>query len=403
MTNIDELVGERDDGTVSVLWVVVGVFLLGMANGTVVPLGRGGPIGLALLALIAAAVSTVVDSRRMSRPAGLWVALLFGVMGLYNFVGVQPMFFASDVSLFESWASHLLLAGENPMAANMLEARDAWNISNQSANVTALEGGGVVSSYSYPGGTLWISSLEAAVSPWNRLGLSTLLASTMFLTWLIHRVDVALVPVAVLVWMLPVARTLSAGMGMITPLWLFPLGVGLAAWYDGRLWTAALGLGLAAGSKQLAWPIAGLVVIHVVRTQGRRVGGRVAAGVAGVALALTAPFWLWDTSAWLHSMFFSLGESSVVRQGIGLTTLSTAGIVTIPKTVHSLLTAGVGLSFVAATWRWPDQMQWLIPFGMIATLIVHYRTLPSYYAATVPLAVISLDARLRSRSGGLPT
>jgi len=395
---------ERSDPVLSVLWVVVAAFLIGLGRRTIVPLQFGGTVGallqaalfVAAVGIIILAVSDVVSTERMSRPAAVCVAVLLAALGCYNFVVMPATFFASDVSLFESWASHLLLAGQNPMAADMTSAKTAWNVSADSANITALEGGGVVSSYSYPGGTLWISTVEAALSPMHRLGLSTVLVSTAFLVWLIYRVNDLLIPLAVLVWIIPLGRTLSAGMGMITPLWLFPLAVGLAAWYDGRLMVAAVGLGIAAAGKQLAWPVVGLVLVHVLRTREWQLAARVSGVAAGVALLLTAPFWLSDPSAWLHSMFFSLGSSDVVRQGVGLTTLSLSGIYVVPKTVHSLLTVGVGLSFIAATWRWPDQMQWLIPFGAICTMVVHYRTLPSYYASVVPLAVVALDARLRA-------
>jgi uncharacterized membrane protein len=271
-----------------------------------------------------------------------------------------------------------------------------WSIADTSANTTATTTGGVVSQYSYPGGTLWASTLEAALTPYNRLGLATVLASIAFLSWLLVRVDVALEPLVLLVWLVPVVRPVSASLGMIIPLWLFPLAVGLAGWYDERLDVAALGLGVAVASKQLAWPVAGLVAVHVLRTQTPRATGRFLALTGGAAAVLVAPFALWNPQAWATSALFPflpIGDP-LVAQGVGLTSLTVSGIYTVPRTLHRVLVLSVAAGLVAATWRYPDRMRWVIPFAIIATMVVHYRTLPSYYAATVPLALVALDARV---------
>jgi len=214
---------------------------------------------------------------------------------------------------------------------------------------------------------------------------------------LIVRVQDALVPVATLAFLAPTLQPLSASMGMITPLWLFPLGVGLAAWYDDRLHLAAIGLGIAVASKQLAWPIAGLVLVHVLRTHGRASAARMV-GVSGAVVAVLIG-WLviWNPAAWAHSalsVFLPFGPE-LVAQGVGLTSLTVGGFVTVPRLLHTVLVAVAAGGLVAGTWFRPNRMQWVVPFATILVLSVHYRTLPSYYSATVPLAVIALDARFR--------
>jgi|GEM_PF-2976202 len=391
----------------SALWVAVGVMLLFVARRTYGALFEGDLAGVVMvtqlfitgIGIVLLATWEPVDLRRISLPLVVWTVWTLLAVAFYNFLLLPPDFFGSDVSLFESYAAHLVTQGEHPMAHSMLDAREVWPISNASANITATTTGGVVSQYSYPGGTLWSSTLEAALTPYNRLGIATVLASTTFLAWLLARVDVGLEPLVLLVWMVPIVRPVSASLGMITPLWLFPLAVGLAAWYDGRLDAAALALGVAVASKQLAWPIAGLVAVHVLRTRSPRTGGRFLALAGAATAVLVAPFALWNPQAWATSALFPflpIGDP-LVAQGVGLTSLTVSGVFEVPRTFHRVLVVGMGAALIGATWRWPDRMRWVIPFATILTMLVHYRTLPSYYAATVPLAVVALDARFRGR------
>lgn len=405
VTETDSML-EDPDAMFAALWVVVGVMLLFVGRQSYGMLISGGLPGVVLvtqlfasgIGIVLLATTGLVDLRRWSRPLGLWVAYSLLALSVYNFWILSPGVWASDVSLFESWASHLILQGENPMAANMLAAESAWNVSGESANVTATTSGGVVSSYSYPGGTLVWSTIEQALLPSNRLGVFGAVASAGMMSWLTLRVDTALVPVATLSFLAPVLRPVSASLGMITPLWLFPLAVGLAAWYDDRLNVAAIGLGVAVASKQLAWPIAGLVLIHVLRTHGRKAAGRLTAISGGVAVGLVGWLVVWNPAAWSYSalsVFLPFGPE-LVAQGVGLTSLTVGGVTTVPRGLHTLLVLGVGGGLVGATWYAPDRMQWAVPFATALVLMVHYRTLPSYYAAAVPLAVLALDARLQT-------
>jgi len=387
------------------LWVCVGVLLLFVARRTYGALLSGGFVGVIIvtqlfitgIAVIAMASIEEFDLQKWTYPVAAWIIYTLLALGVYNFLIIPNGFFASDVSLFESWASHLLTLGRNPMGESMLVADHAWNVSDSSANITETTTGGVVNSYSYPGGTLWISTLEQYLLPTNRLGIAQLIASIGFLSWLVYRVDVGFVPLAILAWLAPVLRPVSASTGMITPLWLFPLGVGLAGWYDDRLTVAGVGFGIAVASKQLAWPIVGLVLIHVLRTQGRGAAARLVGKIGIVGIVLIGWLILWDPKMWLFSALFPflpIGDP-LVAQGVGLTSLTVGGVYEVPRLLHRILVVGFAGSLIGATWRFPDSMKWVIPFATIATMIVHYRTLPSYYATTVPLALIALDARLR--------
>lgn len=393
------------------LWVVVGVLLLWTGRRTYGLLDGGGWVGALLvtqlfvsgIAIVVVATGGLVDLQRWSRPLAAWVIYQLGAVGLFTYLSLPPYFFASDVSLFESWASHLLVTGRNPMRESMLVAREAWPVANSSANITATRSGGVVSSYSYPGGTLPVSVVEQLLTPSDRLGLSTLLVSVGGLAWLVQRVDVALVPLALIAWLAPVVRPASAALGVITPLWLVPLMIGLGAWYDRRLRVAGAAIGVAVASKQLAWPVAGLILVHIVRTGGLRGATRFAKPALAAVLALVGWLALWDPAAWAFSAFFPflpIGEP-LVAQGVGLTSPTVAGVTTVPRALHRALVLTVAGGLVVATWRYPDRMRWIIPFATILVMLVHYRTLPSYYAAAVPLAIVALDARLR-RLNALP-
>jgi hypothetical protein len=116
----------------------------------------------------------------------------------------------------------------------------------------------------------------------------------------------------------------------------------------------------------------------------------------GAAAVLVAPFALWNPQAWATSALFPFMPKAdpLVAQGVGLTSLTVSGLYSVPRTVHRPLVIGTALALIGATWRWPERIRWVIPFAMIATMVVHYRTLPSYYMATVPLALVALDARV---------
>jgi len=392
---------ESSDDALDAIWIVVGVMLLWTGRQAFGALLSGGWVGVLVvtqlfvtgIAVVAAGV-TDVDLRRWGRPLAGWVVYTLGVLGVFTWMVVDPMHFASDVALFESWSANLLLDGQNPMSADMLQAREQWAISNSSANVTQTLGGSEVSSYSYPGGSLWVSTLEVAVTQRPRVGLSYVLLSTGLLGYLVWRVDAIVVPLALLVWIAPVSRTANAAFGQITAVWLVPLTIGLALWYDGRLDGSAVALGVAAAAKQLAWPIAGLVWLHIWRTDGRRAALRTGGIAAGVAVLFVAPFVVWDISAWLESALVPLGEP-LVAQGVGLTSLTVGGVATVPRTLHRVLVGAVALGLVGAVWLRPRSMHYLIPFATIAVMLVHYRTLPSYYHSALPLAVVAFDDRIR--------
>jgi uncharacterized membrane protein len=387
------------------LWVVVGVLLLWTGRRTYGLLDGAGWVGALLvtqlfvsgIAIVVVATAGLVDLRRWSRPLAAWVIYQLGAVGVFTYLSLPPYFFASDITLFESWAAHLVATGRNPMTESMLVAREAWPVANSSANITATQSGGVVSSYSYPGGTLLVSTLEQLLMPGNRLGLSTLVVSVAGLVWLVRRVDVALVPLALIAWLAPVVRPASAALGLITPLWLVPLMIGLGAWYDRRLRVAGVAVGVAAASKQLAWPVAGLVLVHIFRTGGLRGAARFAKPALATVLALVGWLVLWDPAAWTFSAFFPflpIGEP-LVAQGVGLTSPTVAGVLEVPRALHRALVLAVAGGLVVATWRYPNRMRWVVPFATILVMLLHYRTLPSYYAAAVPLAVVALDTRLR--------
>lgn len=398
-------IADDPDTMYAALWAAVGALLVFAGRRSYAVLLEGGVVGVAIavnlfvggIALVGVATVGGPDAlREWATPLTVWVIASLLGLGVWTWVGFPVGRWGSDQALFEAYATTLILRGEHPMAADMLTVREAWPATTL-PTITPTLAGGRVSSYSYPGGSLVWTTIEQALVPGRRLGLGAVVASVGALTWLVARVEAGLVPLALIAWLAPISRVFSAGLGMITPFWLLPLLVGVAAWYDGRLTVAAIALGAAAATKQLVWPIAGLVWLHVWRTQGRRAGGRVAGVAVGSAAVLVGWLVVWNPGAWAYAALFPIlpiGEP-LIAQGVGLTALTTGDVVTVPRTVHRILTVGMAVGLVKATWRWPARMQWAIPFATLAVLVVHHRTLPSYYAATVPLAVVALDAHLR--------
>jgi uncharacterized membrane protein len=400
MTNLFE----DPESMYDALWVVVGILMLLVAR-RVYGIMVDGSVAAAVLvtqtfvtaiAVVIMAATDIVDLQQYGRWVAAWVLYTLAGVGVLAWLTVEPSLFYSDVSLFESWASQLIIDGQSPFGADMTASLTAWNASIP-ADITATTTGGVVTRYSYPGGTLVWSTLERVFIDRPRIGLSSLAASIGFGGWLVLRVDRGLVPLALVALLAPIIRPFGAALGMITPLWLWPLAAGLAAWYDDRPGWAAVGIGIAVVSKQLAWPVAGLVAVHILRTRGWRVGGRFVGIAAVCGGLLVLPFIIISPVEWAYSALFPFlpfGPDLVV-QGVGLTSISVSGVASVPRELHRLLVLGTAATLIALTWRYPDRVQWLIPFATIITMLVHYRTLPSYYAMAIPLSVVVLDARLQ--------
>jgi hypothetical protein len=145
----------------------------------------------------------------------------------------------------------------------------------------------------------------------------------------------------------PAALALSTGGDDVPVLALLLLATALAS--SGRPLGAGLAAGAAMAMKQLAWPVAALVGIHLARRR-RRDAVRMAAGAAAVLTPLLVPFVRWSPSAFFEdAVRFPLGLTKVASVAASPTLGRLAAVATgRPGLVVTVAAAAVALLFVGA-------------------------------------------------------
>lgn len=395
---------EDPEATYEALWIAASVLLLWAARRGYGLILEGSLFGLATVTVMFVSALLVIllglagreELQQYGKLIGLWYLYLVLALAVVVYRAVDPLFFASDVALFESYASLLLLEGKNPLAADMRVALSRWDVLSSSELLTPTEGGEGVAKYSYPGGTLLISALEQWLFEPVRVGLFSAVTSGIFGGWLIMRSDVGLSPLVVLVWLAPVPRQISAALGLITPYWTFPLAVGFALWLADQResdYLAAVSFGIAVAMKQLAGPPVLLILVITARARGYLHATRLGVILTGIGALIISPLLIMDPGAWLSSFFYPL-TAELVAGGVGLTSLTVGGILEIPRGIHHILTFGALASLLGAAWLRPKVAVPLVPVMTGILAIVNVRGLPTYYYATLPLAFIYFNHRL---------
>ncbi|MDQ6660901.1 MAG: glycosyltransferase 87 family protein [Chloroflexota bacterium] len=156
-----------------------------------------------------------------------------------------------------------------------------------------------------------------------------------------------------------------------------------------RRWASALFLGLALSSKQLAWFFIPFYVIMVFRHYGLKENIARLTIAGSVALAFNLPFILWNPQAWIAGVLAPVVDP-MFPMGIGIVNLSLNHLIPLlPKTVYTLLEAGVML--VVLVWYWPLCKKHPEAAMLLAVLPLFFawRSLSSYfYCAAYPLFVL---------------
>lgn len=369
----------------------------GFAPGAVaVGLTYGTAIGLLVLAVVD------VDLERWGHLIAGWCALVI-VGGAGVVLWWQPgVTFGTDALLFSRVSVDLLLAGQNPFAADMLAGAEQY--SADFLHVTPQTNGAAIDSLSYPAGmVLWFVPEAVLGAGSGSLGLTLLVVAGAILALLILESPavLALAPVVVMLG----ARNLvlaSVG-GILDALWVLPLLVAMRYWHLERYAAAAVAFGVAAGTKQTVWPIAGALAIWLwaesedLEAFLGRVQTTVGYGLAGF-MALNLPFIVWNPRAWLTSVFVPLASGApMIHQGVGVTLLSVGDIYALPKGYHGLLAflaVVVFLGLYALYWDRAPWAAWLLP---PVALFFYYRSLNSYYIWFVPVAYFALLCHLDAR------
>lgn len=322
------------------------------------------------------------------RPRGRWLAFIVvaGVLSgdLAATYSASPGLFrfGTDTLLFSRRAVDLLVAGTNPYAVELTPA--PYKVDAQK---TPLLGGGHVSTFSYPAGSI-LAYLPQRLTgigrfPLHLTALTATAASVSYLVAVSPR-EVAVAPALIFSGM---GMYTDATGGIIDALWLLPLLVAMYTLATRETWLqTGIWFGIAASMKQQPWLIAPFLLVWAVQSTGLRAGGRLVAGSTAAFLVVNVPFIVWNPVAWLEGVFTPLGaHGTLIPQGVGLTVLRTSGLLALPKTTYTLLVAVLTLGLIAAysrvrgPWRW---LAWVMP---VFILFGHWRSLPSYFVWYLPV------------------
>jgi hypothetical protein len=311
-------------------------------------------------------------------------------------------FYSTDSAAFDDVAARALSHGHDPYTVSMSAASRLLLVPDRYWTYTV--SGAHVAHTSYPAGSFLIDmpavllGLHHQVVDWMDLGAWLVTGALLFAL-----LPAALRWVAALVTLTPIFVGMFSSSGtdaaflpfLIVALWRWdrfglPRPAGLARWIG------PFALGVACSIKQLPWFCVPFLAIAVFIEGRRRSDGhavrlmvRYVAVVAGVFVAVNAPFIAWHPRPWLHGTLTPLVDP-LVADGQGLVTLATHGI-TGGVDLWLLALAG-GLAYLTllgafATWYPVLKRVWLILLPLAFFFSV--RSLASYFVDLFPIALVA--------------
>jgi len=341
-----------------------------------------------------------IDYERWGRPIGYATTVALAIVSLLVVLQTDLPRLGSDVIAFTSYAVELVVDGENPFAASMAGAHalpgapDVWTYRTDGSRVT---------SWSYPGGTLWAYLPQFALVGRFPIGLRlTSLIGTVLVglavTYVVPPTYGLLGPASLL---LAQNEFIAALGGLNDMWWVLPTVITIWLWAtDRRVWAAAV-FGVACSMKQQPWAIGlPLAILVWQEAPNWRVFARRASAYIGVGLAtftaLNLPWLLADPGAWLGSVLTPIStsaEAPLRSRGVGLAILNQAvdGRLVSRETFEVFIYATLAGATVVY-WRFFDQLKWAAWLLPSAIFLFTPRSLPSYFHWFVPVAVVALFA-----------
>ncbi len=337
---------------------------------------------------------TVIRSVSHAQDGLILVALLLVLVAYFHIHEINKLHsgvaLTTDVNLFSDYAARLLRAGQNPYGFDLL---DTYRVNRVEALfATPTLNGYYAAHVDYPALAFLV------YVPFQWLGLPGTWVFPLFLVLvlvtLFLRTPPAFRPVVLLPFFADV-RYMNYVLGGVSDIvWAFFLIMMILSWRRTR--QAALWFGLACAFKQQPWLLAPFLAVRLryetdgdARQRFRRVliFGAI---VLGVFLLINLPFIVWDFHAWLAGVAEPF-TSPLILLGQGLSNLTVAGIVIVPKWFYSLAFVGVYLLLlVVYTIRFHDMPEalWVLP---ALALWFGPRSLSSYwYFNLIPLAAALL-------------
>ena len=412
--DIPEEEGWRDIVAARVLLLVLGAVVLrfglrvwGLINEVgmigAIPTFVAFVVGVQLMVL---AVGTV-DLERHGRTIGYGTTIVMALVALTVVVVAELPRLGTDLLAFTSYAVELVDQGTNPFAASMAPSHALPGAPEQ---WTPRTDGSIVDSWSYPGGTLWVYSIQyQLVGRAGGLRITSLVGAALVglaVTYVVPAVYGPLGPATLLV----AQNELFAALGGLNDMWwVLPTVVTVWLWATDRRVLAAAVFGVACAMKQQPWAIGVPLAIWVWHeSETPRAFARRAATYIGVGLAtftaLNLPWLVADPGAWLASVLVPISSSDaapLVSRGVGLAILNHAvdGAIVSRATFEALIYATVAVSAIVY-WRHFESLRWAAWLFPAVVFLFTPRSLPSYFHWFVPIAAVALFAahgRLRGQ------
>jgi len=295
----------------------------------------------------------------------------------------------TDAMAFSAYSVDLVLSGQNPFAHSM---EPATNVPAYPSEFTTPRiDGTIVHTLSYPAGAfLWFLPAEVLGLQLRVVPIVATAAVAGLIMW-----DAPSVyePVGAAAVLAPSSLFNNAAGGVFDILWVLPLMLSLRWAYAERWAWAGGAYGLAIATKQQPWICGPFLLIFLWKTAGTwrefaALAGRAGAAGAGVFFLLNGPLILMDPAAWLTSVVTPIsGGAPMVNLGMGMTLLSMNGIYPLATSWYTAAVVGVTVWLLAFYWLYWDDVKWIAWVVPPLILIVHYRSLASYFSAFVPIAV----------------
>lgn len=353
---------------------------------------------VAVWCLIHSVTDTDLETWGPRLAGGVIIAITLAVLAVMPRAWTQ---LATDALLFTKYATVLTLDGSNPYLHSMA---GATNLPAESIRwMTARIDGTYVWSFSYPAGA-FLAYLPAAALGIEIRTISVLAAGAAGLL-IVHDAPPLLATGVPVAFLLPRRLIVTAAGGLTDFLWVLPVLVAMRYWARERWTVAAVALGLACSVKQQPWLMPPFLAVWLWRaspdraTFVRRAATTLVAGL-GTFLLVNLPWLLWAPRAWAAGVLTPVGSAApLVQQGVGLAMLSASGVYVLPGWWH---TAAVGtvtlvaLATYAVYWERVKWAAWLVP---MLILVVHSRSLLSYFTHFVPVgfyAVLASRHELRA-------
>lgn len=346
---------------------------------------------------IAVAVQDWVPSRKLVFLIPLSLVYLT-VVHYWILLSIIPVY-GTDGMAYNHYSAILVLRGQNPYASDLSRALGLFHIPENV--VTPRETGELVTSQTYPALSflLYVPFVAVGLSDMRIVSLAAHVLSIFILFRVTPGPLRAFAPLALC--FPDVLDFTPAPVQDI--LWIPPILLSVALLNRPR-WSGLL-YGIACSIKPLPWLIAPYLFVYLWKREGTKfpTSPRLWTFVAFTAaafLAFNGPFLVWDPGAWASGVL-SPWIANNVPQGTGLSTLTQAAWISVPRTFF--LVSTFAAAFVLLTIEIVDfgRARYIVWWFPAIVMFFAYRSFQNYFVYWYPLVFMSLASWFMERIGGV--